>query len=41
MSLLHRIPLAVGVLAALLLLVAGPGTRLGLWDFRAGFGLLR
>jgi uncharacterized protein (DUF1499 family) len=29
------------VLAAVLVLAAGPGTRFGLWDFRTGFGLLR
>jgi uncharacterized protein (DUF1499 family) len=28
-------------LAALLLLLAGPGVRLGLWSFRTGFDLLR
>ena len=33
--------LALSVIAALLLLVAGPGTRLELWDFRIGFDLLR
>lgn len=33
--------LALGVLAALLLAVAGPGTRLGLWHFGTGFLLLR
>jgi uncharacterized protein (DUF1499 family) len=31
----------VSLLAVLLLLAAGPGTRLGLWDFRFGFQLLR
>jgi uncharacterized protein (DUF1499 family) len=33
-------PLLSGV-ALLLLLAAGPGTRLGLWNFRTGFVLLR
>lgn len=36
-----RFTLIVAVVAALLLLVAGPGVRLGVWDFRAGFTLLR
>lgn len=36
-----RYVLALGLLAALLLLVAGPGTRLGVWDFRSGFALMR
>lgn len=38
---LPRAVLAVSVFAALLLLVAGPGTRMALWDFRTGFGVLR
>ncbi len=38
---LARIALAAAVIAAILLLVAGPGTRLGLWDFRIGLGLMR
>lgn len=38
---LPRLVLVIAVLAAVLLLIAGPGTRLGLWDFRAGFGLMR
>lgn len=38
---LHRIALLVAALAALLLVVAGPGTRLGLWEFRFGFLLMR
>ena len=33
--------LALGLVAVLLLLVAGPGTRLEWWDFRTGFDLLR
>lgn len=35
------VPLILAFLAAALLLVAGPGTRMELWDFRFGFGLLR
>jgi uncharacterized protein (DUF1499 family) len=31
----------IAVAAAVLLLIAGPGSRLGLWDFRTGFLLLR
>jgi hypothetical protein len=40
---LSRMPvsLVAAVLAALLLLLAGPGVRLGLWSFRTGFDLLR
>ncbi|MBT8085738.1 MAG: DUF1499 domain-containing protein [Woeseia sp.] len=38
---LAKIALTFAVVAALLLLVAGPGTRLGLWDFRFGFLLMR
>lgn len=34
-------PLVIAFLAALLLLAAGPGTRMELWDFRVGLGLLR
>lgn len=33
--------LMLALLAALLLLIAGPGTRFELWDFRTGFGLMR
>ncbi len=33
--------LLLGVIAALLLLAAGPGTRLDLWEFRTGFQLMR
>lgn len=33
--------LALGAVALLLLLLAGPGTRFGLWEFRFGFALLR
>jgi len=38
---LSKIALITAVVAALLLVVAGPGTRLGLWDFSTGFLLLR
>lgn len=38
---LRRFAPAIAGLAALLLLVSGPGTRFGLWDFRTGFQLLR
>jgi len=31
----------VAVVAVVILLIAGPGSRLGLWDFRTGFLLLR
>jgi len=33
--------LLLGVIAALLLLAAGPGTRFDLWDFGTGFQLMR
>jgi hypothetical protein len=33
--------LLLGVIAALLLLAAGPGTRFELWDYRSGFQLMR
>lgn len=33
--------LALGILAALLLLASGPGVRLGLWAFPTGFQLMR
>lgn len=36
-----RVLLALALLAAVLLLVAGPGARFGVWDFRSGFDLLR
>lgn len=29
------------LVAALLLLLSGPGTRLGIWDWQAGFGFMR
>lgn len=34
-----RITLSLAVLAVILLLLCGPGTRLGLWPFRFGFGM--
>ena len=33
--------LSLAMIAVLMLLASGPGTRLGLWDFRTGFWLLR
>ena len=38
---LRWIPALLGLLAALFVLAAGPGTRYGLWDFRTGFSALR
>jgi uncharacterized protein (DUF1499 family) len=38
---LRRFAPAISGLAVLLFLAAGPGTRMGLWDFRTGFLLLR
>ena len=38
---LRRLAPWVAVLALLALVGAGPGVRLGLWDFRTGFTLLR
>lgn len=35
------IPLALAVIASLLLLFSGPGTRFDLWEFRTGFLLLK
>lgn len=37
---LARIPVLVAILALILLLVSGPGTRLDLWQFRTGFTLM-
>ena len=34
-----RITLTLAVLAVLLLLISGPGTRADLWPFRVGFGM--
>ena len=38
---ISRIPLLVAIASLVLLLVAGPGTRLGLWEFGTGFQLMR
>jgi len=38
---LSYLAIFVAAIAALFLLVGGPGTRLGLWDFRFGFTLMR
>lgn len=38
---LSRLVLLLAVVAAILLLLAGPGTRMEWWDFRTGFKLLR
>jgi len=38
---IRRLAPLIAVIAVLLLLGAGPGTRLGIWDFRTGFLLLR
>ncbi len=38
---ISKVALFIAVVAALLLFVAGPGTRLGLWHFSTGFLLLR
>lgn len=38
---LRRVAPMLSVAALLLVIAAGPGTRLGLWDFRVGFQLLR
>lgn len=35
-----RFALALALIATALLMAAGPGTRIGLWDFRTGFQLL-
>ncbi len=41
MKLLSRLVLLAAVIALLMLLFAGPGTRLEFWDFRFGFTLMR
>jgi uncharacterized protein (DUF1499 family) len=38
---LSRIAFSIAVMAALLLAVAGPGTRFGLWEYGSGFLLMR
>lgn len=40
MKIIRIVPI-LAVMAALLLLIAGPGTRLGLWEFGFGFTLMR
>src|SRR3974390_2993266 len=35
------IPVAAALVAALLLALSGTGVRLGFWDYRVGFGMLR
>ena len=38
---LSKIALSIAVIAALLLAIAGPGTRFGLWHYGTGFLLMR
>jgi len=38
---LSYLAILVAAIAAFLLVVGGPGTRFGLWDFRFGFSLMR
>lgn len=38
---LSYLAILVAIIAALFLLIGGPGARLGLWDFRFGFELMR
>jgi uncharacterized protein (DUF1499 family) len=38
---LRWVPALLGLVAAVLVLAAGPGTRFGLWHFRTGFSALR
>lgn len=38
---ISRLPLLVALIALLLLLFAGPGTRAGLWEYGTGFLLMR
>jgi uncharacterized protein (DUF1499 family) len=38
---LRWVPALLGLIAAVLVLAAGPATRFGLWDFRTGFSALR
>jgi uncharacterized protein (DUF1499 family) len=37
---LAQTALVAGLIAAVLVIVAGPGTRFGIWNFRVGLGLL-
>lgn len=41
MTLIARLLLLIAIAAAVMLLIAGPGTRLDFWDFRFGFTLMR
>lgn len=41
MNRLRFVALGAAAIAALLLALAGPLTRLGVWDFRTGFGMLK
>ena len=41
MRYLRPIAITVSVLAALLFATSGPGTRLGVWDFRTGLSMLK
>jgi uncharacterized protein (DUF1499 family) len=41
MKALRAVAVLVALLALLILVVAGPGTRFGLWNFRTGLALLR
>lgn len=41
MKILRIVVLLIALAAAVMLLIAGPGTRLELWDFRFGFTLMR
>lgn len=36
-----RLAVAIAVIAVVLLLIAGPGTRLGLWGFGTGFSVMK
>ncbi len=38
---ISRLPLLVALIAVLMLLAAGPGTRFGLWEYGTGFLLMR
>lgn len=41
MAVLPRTVFLVALLGALMLLISGPGTRLGLWEFTTGFQMMR
>ena len=38
---LSRIPLLLAIIALILLIASGPGSRMGWWEFRTGFSLMR